>query len=902
MKRALFIVVPVLVLLLAIMLVAKRLNSRAGGSLEGLAHIPTDAMLVVRANEWRSLAVAAKRDRPIWEALTNLHVLGEAVAALSTLDSTVALGTEYDVALRRGECYISLHPEGNGAAATLMVLRFEGLNPDLNQLAELLLPRHASMTYERAYNHATLWGFVVHGNGGKPDVYLSTKGGVALLATTPLLLEKALRMDEAHGGLREDPVFADLYEQSARREAANVYLHPPRLMPYISRYLASDLAHAAKALEGWCGWIATDAKCSHSDLVLNGVSRLSDSIKQTSSTLKGHRTAPLKAPRVLPANTALLLRWGARGSEKLGDWLEKNLQPTLDASYTQKHYQADLKLFRRMMVEELALAYVPSTVQGEAGNWLLTLATESPSQAIDELALALGPGLKERAAKLDRGESYTLYSQHRPELFRRLFGRIVPAGVGQYFTAVDRFLVFSTSPQQLQRVVLANTRKQTLQEADHWHEMSDAVQSDCNFALYLSPASLAQSSELLSKLGNTQVSTDAAALANLSGAALQLSATGDIVFYNCVVHQGQVLGREARTIWQTRLDAPLVGRPWLMNSHVAKGKEVMAQDARGMLYLISGQGRVLWRKPLDMPILGEPQQVDVYRNGKLQYAFVTPQALWVVDRNGNDVAGFPVKLVSEAVAPLAVFDYENRRDYRLMVALANRTVGVWDANGRRVVGFNARTETALVAEPALYQHGGKDFIVLCDSNRLYLLNRRGEERLRLKLPIRRATNSTLGFSSRTPTLYVVGENGSLYTASLADGTVKSVSLARWGAGGASLLLDLNGDGVPEVVAIQGDTFSVHSVDGAAKVRQRLEVDMVPRIQPFHFGSTDWRFGILDANARRVWLLNAKGDPCTGFPIEGGTLFSIGHLQEGEGRFNLLTGGAGDLLLNYAVAE
>ena len=78
--------------------------------------------------------------------------------------------------------------------------------------------------------------------------------------------------------------------------------------------------------------------------------------------------------------------------------------------------------------------------------------------------------------------------------------------------------------------------------------------------------------------------------------------------------------------------------------------------------------------------------------------------------------------------------------------------------------------------------------------------------------------------------------------------------------------------------------------------------MVPRIQPFHFGSTDWRFGILDANARRVWLLNAKGDPCTGFPIEGGTLFSIGHLQEGEGRFNLLTGGAGDLLLNYAVAE
>ena len=235
MKRALFIVVPVLVLLLAIMLVAKRLNSRAGGSLEGLAHIPTDAMLVVRANEWRSLAVAAKRDRPIWEALTNLHVLGEAVASLSVLDSMVALGTEYDVALRRGECYISLHPEGNGAAATLMVLRFEGLKPDLNQLAELLLPRHASLSYERAYNHATLWGFVVHRNGSKPDIYLSTKGGVALLATTPLLLEKALRMDEAHGGLREDPVFADLYEQSARREAANVYLHPPRLMPYISR-------------------------------------------------------------------------------------------------------------------------------------------------------------------------------------------------------------------------------------------------------------------------------------------------------------------------------------------------------------------------------------------------------------------------------------------------------------------------------------------------------------------------------------------------------------------------------------------------------------------------------------------------------------------------------------------
>ena len=58
--------------------------------------------------------------------------------------------------------------------------------------------------------------------------------------------------------------------------------------------------------------------------------------------------------------------------------------------------------------------------------------------------------------------------------------------------------------------------------------------------------------------------------------------------------------------------------------------------------------------------------IDYFRNGKYQLLFSGRNYLHLLDRNGNYVERYPVKLRSPATNALALFDYDNNRNYRLM--------------------------------------------------------------------------------------------------------------------------------------------------------------------------------------------------------------------------------------------
>ena len=51
---------------------------------------------------------------------------------------------------------------------------------------------------------------------------------------------------------------------------------------------------------------------------------------------------------------------------------------------------------------------------------------------------------------------------------------------------------------------------------------------------------------------------------------------------------------------------------------------------------------------------------------------VTANHIHLIDRNGNYVEKYPVKLRSPATNGLAVFDYDKNRDYRMFIAGSDR--------------------------------------------------------------------------------------------------------------------------------------------------------------------------------------------------------------------------------------
>jgi len=158
-------------------------------------------------------------------------------------------------------------------------------------------------------------------------------------------------------------------------------------------------------------------------------------------------------------------------------------------------------------------------------------------------------------------------------------------------------------------------------------------------------------------------------LDNYKASALQFVYDTNFAHINTVIKKNKTRVREnsVTELYNIKLDADLVNNPQLVTNHITKQKEIIVQDIKNNLYLISNRGKVLWKKQLQGPVLGEVQQIDMYKNGRLQLAFATPNRVYVLDRNGNNAAPFPLKFKDAITQPLSVFDYDNNKKYRLLV-------------------------------------------------------------------------------------------------------------------------------------------------------------------------------------------------------------------------------------------
>jgi hypothetical protein len=91
--------------------------------------------------------------------------------------------------------------------------------------------------------------------------------------------------------------------------------------------------------------------------------------------------------------------------------------------------------------------------------------------------------------------------------------------------------------------------------------------------------------------------------------------------------------------------------------------------------------------------------VDYFRNGKLQLLFSTGNELYLIDRKGNFVEKYPIKLRSPATCGVSVFDYDDNRDYRLFIACEDKHVYAYTRDGNLIAGWEFDTSEREVDQP-----------------------------------------------------------------------------------------------------------------------------------------------------------------------------------------------------------
>ncbi len=187
-------------------------------------------------------------------------------------------------------------------------------------------------------------------------------------------------------------------------------------------------------------------------------------------------------------------------------------------------------------------------------------------------------------------------------------------------------------------------------------------------------------------------------------------------------------------VWSVSSTDKIVFGPVALKNHRTRSLDILVQESSGAIKLFNSAGTLKWTKKLDGQILGEIRQVDVYKNNKFQMLFNTRNKVHLLDINGRDVEGFPIKLSSKASAPLALFDYKKTKDYRFVVPCENKKIKYFGQDGKAIKGFKFKGATSVVRmTPKHILIGAKDFVFFFDDGgRIYLLHRSGEVRQNVK--------------------------------------------------------------------------------------------------------------------------------------------------------------------------
>lgn len=186
----------------------------------------------------------------------------------------------------------------------------------------------------------------------------------------------------------------------------------------------------------------------------------------------------------------------------------------------------------------------------------------------------------------------------------------------------------------------------------------------------------------------------------------------------------------AKQLFSVKLDAPAIIAPQKFTNHYTGENEIFIQDKNNQIYLISALGKILWKATVSEPIIGGIKEVDMLGNKKLQIAFITEHKLYIVDRNGKMLSGYPKDLQGSACTPLSVFDYEGNKDYRFAYGTKDNRVYLTKKDGTVLKEWdNVHTSSNVNGEIKHIRISGKDYIVFADNNKTYILDRKANVRL-----------------------------------------------------------------------------------------------------------------------------------------------------------------------------
>ncbi|MCK9448088.1 MAG: hypothetical protein M0Q41_03820 [Bacteroidales bacterium] len=850
--------------------------------------LPSDALLVVESTGTGPLWQKLKQQTAFWPDLIRIEEIERFDDQLKLVDSIldVEASVVYERLSELPMAY-ALYRESDSYQGVLIIRTDRVLK--LYELREQIAKRYANRIQWAERKTEGIKSVLLVDKKLNTHFHFTIHSGFFVGSFDRQLFGTVVRQFGRSDGLAADSSYIRLSATRAMQADGYMWLDYELLSELAAEHASTPyMSGAAKGPSSIAASSLFDISVKPNELVLNGLSQPSS--HPFSQALSRQQGIEMRITKVVPSNTRLLLQIGSDAmAEFCQEWI-----PNTQRQQLEKKYALDFQNGFIANLSEIALA-----MQYRSGRQESFFAAYVHHKA----------GLSAFLVQLTRSLKGSLISTEPLQgsipaefLLQELFGPIFNPLKGFYFMLLDDFLVIAESAEKLQEIGVWYRQGRTLAQNDNFKLFSNYLADASNCMLYVN---LREGSDiLLPMLGSSLtyfLNHHADHLKDFEAFAIQFAGTGELLYTNFVLKYNPDYKEESLIGWRTCLQAPMRSQPYPVDDHSSKNKQIIVFDQQNTIYFIDADGNILWKRQLQEELVGDVFTVDYYQNGKLQYLFATTNHIHLLDRTGNYVGNYPVKLRSPATSGLSVMDYDGIREYRILVNCADKHTYNYEITGKEVKGW-ARPKSMEMVTQAV-EHlvvGGLDYLIITDIQaNIRIVDRRGISRIQLRGEPNKSKYSGF-YVNRT------NSKGIILT------TDKNGKLLYINAAGVLSRTDF-GDFSEEHYFLYEDITQNRSYDFIYLDDNRLRVFDRFKKQIF---SHDFKnaihyppklftlkngkrlLGVLDEDAGEIYLIGQNGKISISSDIKASTAYTVTSLKQNE-TVNLLTGLDG-CVVNYEL--
>ncbi|MDT0606892.1 ribonuclease HII [Croceitalea rosinachiae] len=681
------------------------------------------------------------------------------------------------------------------------------------------------------------------------DFYSTEEGGKIIVTSSLMLIENSIRTGFNN---KPDRALQKLFDTADPTKAASLFIN----FTSNNNLLTGILKESSKVSpNNFADWVSVDFATDQNLLSFSGVTIANDSIKSFVNLFKGTTPMADGIAAIAPKNSDAIVSYSFGNYEVF--------------AANQKSYLDQAKnndtIFNT--IEEVGLIYL-NTKKTVVLN---SFGSEDLSETITNI--------KGQTAAYQGREIFEIKDK---DWLSNTFNPLIQNFQCNYGTIIENSFLFAQDKEMLQSII-ANVKSGTTFNTSTTY--NTAMASLANEASILFVASKKGIQFFLDNEFDNHLGIDFKKI-KFKDHAFGGQVVADQKFFHTTALVSKinktVENNSVGPLFTVELDTDLATDPQFVKNHRTNKQELIVQDTDNFLYLISTNGKVLWKKQLEGRIRGKVHQVDIYKNRKLQLAFCTNNQFLILDRNGEEVPPFNKKFEGGNLNPLAVFDYENTKNYRFVVT-QGRKIFMYNNKAEIVTGFTyAEANSPILRAPKHFRMSKKDYLVfLLEDSSISIRHRAGQERLKVSEKINFSDNEVFLYKNKFSTtdkkgvLHQINTKGELTKTNFNLGS-------NHGMYATSKTLALMNE---NTLSIKGK-----------KVELEIGVYTSPKI--FYINDKIY-VSLTDIQNQKIYLFDSQAKPISNFPVYGNSLIDLVDM-DGDKKLELVAKDQENSIIVYKI--